>query len=364
VAAVRDHRPFRLVLLDANMPDVDGFAVAEAIAATPSLASATVMMLTSSGEYGDQARCAELGIAAYLTKPVFAADLLAAVERVLDTKPPAKTATAVSKPSAGTLALAAGGTRVRVLLVEDNVVNQRVAAGLLTRRGHSVTIAQHGGEALACLAKDRFDVVLMDLQMPVMSGIEATHAIRARESASGEHVRIVAMTAHAMDGDRERCLEAGMDGYLAKPIDPPRLFAAVEQASDSAAAAAATVSTMTQPVFDERALLERLYGDAGLMATVIAVFLEDCPARLAAIHHAVTARDTAGVRAAAHSLAGAAGNLSATGLFIAAKALERAGDESQMAVDDAWRELSIEADRVIDALRRWMAAADSQSVSR
>jgi two-component system sensor histidine kinase/response regulator len=238
VAAVRDHRPFTLVLLDAKMPDIDGFAVAETIAATPALASATVMMLTSAGEYGDQARCAERGIAAYLTKPVYAADLLAAMERALGAKPPARTAISVSKPSTGTLALAAGSTRIRVLLVEDNIVNQRVAAGLLARRGHDVTIAQHGEEALALLAKDRFDVVLMDLQMPVMSGIEATHAIRVRESGSGEHIRIVAMTAHAMDGDRERCMEAGMDGYLAKPIDPTRLFASVEQPSDSAAAAA------------------------------------------------------------------------------------------------------------------------------
>jgi two-component system sensor histidine kinase/response regulator len=343
---------------------MDGFAVAESIAAAPALASATVMMLTSPGEYGDQARCAELGIAAYLTKPVYAADLLAAMERALGARPPAKAATGVSQPSTGKLALAAGGTCVHVLLVEDNVVNQRVAAGLLTRRGHDVTIAQHGEEALALLAKDRFDVVLMDLQMPVMSGIEATHAIRVRESNSGEHIRIVAMTAHAMDGDRERCLEAGMDGYLAKPIDPARLFAAVEQASDSAAAAA-TVATVTRPAFDESALLARLSGDAGLMATVISVFLEDCPARLAAIHNAVTARDNAGLRAAAHALAGAAGNLSATALFVAANALEEAGADSRMdAADDAWRELSIEADRVVDVLRRRMASAEAQSVSR
>jgi two-component system sensor histidine kinase/response regulator len=365
VAAVGDHRPFTLVLLDANMPDMDGFAVAETIAAAPALAGATVMMLTSSGEYGDQARCAELGIAAYLTKPVYAADLLTAMERALGAKPLAKAAPGVSKPSAGKLALAAGGTRVRVLLVEDNVVNQRVAAGLLTRRGHDVTIAQHGGEALALLARDRFDVVLMDLQMPVMSGIEATHAIRIRESGSGEHIRIVAMTAHAMDGDRERSLEAGMDGYLAKPIDPQKLFAAVEQAGDSAAAAAVTVSTATRPAFDESALLARLSGDAGLMATVIKVFLEDCPARLAVIHNAVRARDNAGLRTAAHALAGAAGNLSATALFTAAQALERAGADSRMdAVDDAWRELSIEADRVVDVLRRRMASADSQSIAR
>jgi CheY-like chemotaxis protein len=227
-----------------------------------------------------------------------------------------------------------------------------------------VTVAQHGEEALALLATDTFDVVLMDLQMPVMSGIEATHAIRIGEAASGKHIRIVAMTAHAMDGDRERCMKAGMDDYLTKPIDPSRLFAAVEQPSDAAAAAAAAVSS-APPVFDESALLGRLFGDAGLMATVITVFLEDCPARLAVIHNAVTARDSAALRAAAHALAGAAGNLSATGLFVAAMALEQAGAEfREDAVAAAWRALSSEADRVVDVLRRWMASAGSPSVSR
>jgi CheY-like chemotaxis protein len=260
--------------------------------------------------------------------------------------------------------MAASGTRVRVLLVEDNVVNQRVAAGLLTRRGHAVTIAQHGRDALAILDTEVFDVVLMDLQMPVMSGIEATRAIRTGEAASGKHIRIVAMTAHAMDGDRERCMQAGMDGYLAKPIDPPRLFAAVEQ-SDDAAAVTVAASPAMAPAFDERALRTRLFDDAGLMAAVIAAFLEDCPVRLAAIRNAVTARDGAALRAGAHALAGAAGNLSATGLFTAAKALEQTGAEFRVdAVDAAWRELSIEADRVVDVLRRWIASAESQSVSR
>jgi signal transduction histidine kinase/CheY-like chemotaxis protein len=364
VAAARERRPFSLVLLDANMPEVDGFAVAEAIAATPELASATVMMLTSSGEYGDQGRCAELGIAAYLTKPVYAADLLAAMERALAAKPSRPAGADDSRPAGGTLAMAPGGTRVRVLLVEDNVVNQRVAAGLLARRGHDVTIAQHGEEALALLATHTFDVVLMDLQMPVMSGIEATHAIRIREAASGEHIRIVAMTAHAMEGDRERCMQAGMDDYLSKPIDPPRLFAAVEQPSDSAATAAAAASGPPS-VFDESALLARLFGDAELMATVITVFLEDCPARLAVIHNAVTTKDSAGLRAATHALAGAAGNLSATGLFVAAKALEQAGAAfREDVVNAAWRALSREADRLVDELRRRMASAGSPSVSR
>jgi len=233
-AAARTARPIDLVLLDANMPEMDGFAVAEAIAADGTLAGATVMMLTSSGEHGDQSRCAELGVAAYLTKPVYSADLLSAIERAIGLKPAAAAAPTISAGSAAPLAMKIGGTRVRVLLVEDNAVNQRVAAGLLRRRGHTVTIAQDGVEALARLDDESFDVVLMDLQMPVMGGIDATTVIRAREQVSGRHIRIVAMTAHAMRGDRDRCLKAGMDGYLSKPIDPHQLYSAVENASAGA----------------------------------------------------------------------------------------------------------------------------------
>ena len=191
---------------------------------------ATIMMLSSSGDYIDQERCAELGIAAYLVKPVYAADLLVAIERAIGSKPSAA-APAGPRTQAGGLTKGANVQPANILLVEDNVVNQRVAAGLLTRRGHHVTVAQDGSEALARLEHETFDLVLMDLQMPVMGGLDATIAIRERERATRQHIRIVAMTAHAMNSDRERCLAAGMDGYLSKPIDPPMLFAVVEQNS-------------------------------------------------------------------------------------------------------------------------------------
>jgi two-component system, sensor histidine kinase and response regulator len=217
-------RPFRLVLLDANMPDQDGFWVAEQIATRPELTGATIMMLTSSGQYGDAARCRALHIAAHLTKPINAAELLDAVCHVLRPAPSALATTAA--------AAAAGPVQpVHVLLAEDNVVNQLVALKRLTRRGHTVVVAKNGLEALAALERETFDLVLMDVQMPEMDGLEATAAIRQRESATGAHTRIVAMTAHAMIGDRERCLAAGMDGYLSKPLNPHLLFAAVEQRS-------------------------------------------------------------------------------------------------------------------------------------
>ena len=357
-AAAQTHRPFELVLLDANMPDMDGFEVAAEVGKQPELAGATVMMLTSSGEYGDQVRCAELRIAAYLTKPVYAADLLAAIERAIGSKPSAS-APPAAKSRVGALAMGAEGRRARILLVEDNVVNQQVAFGLLTRRGHHVTVAQDGREALARLDQETFDLVLMDLQMPVMGGLDATVAIRLRERATGQHVRIVAMTAHAMNSDRERCLSAGMDGYLSKPIDPRMLFAVVEQNGDGGGVQMAVAGPVT---FDEDALRHRLSGDDELMTDVVRLFLEDLPVRLAAIKDAVTGRNAEALRAAAHALKGAAGNLSAGGLFEAARVLERVGAESRMdAAEAAWRQLSIEASNVIDVLRRDSASAREPS---
>ena len=350
MAAAARRRPFELVLLDANMPDIDGFEVAAQIVARPALNGAAVLMLTSSRESGDSSRCAELGIAACLTKPVYAADLLVAIERAVGPKPSAPAAPA-SASRAGALALAAEAPCARILLVEDNVVNQRVAFGLLTRRGHHVTLAQNGQEALDRLEQEAFDLVLMDLQMPVMGGIDATAAIRLRERGTGAHIRIIAMTAHAMTGDRERCLAAGMDGYLSKPIDPAMLFAVVEQEVDGAAVGEA--ATPVVATFDEAALSQRLSGDEALMRDVISLFLEDLPVRLAAIKDAVRSRDAEALRAAAHNLKGSAANLSAGGLFEAAHVLERLGAESRMdAAEAAWRQLSVEAANAIDVMGR------------
>jgi two-component system, sensor histidine kinase and response regulator len=355
-SAARTNRPFQLILLDANMPDMDGFAVAAQINERPELAGATVMMLTSSGEYGDYTRCAELGIAAYLTKPVYAGDLLAAIERAIGAKPSASPPER-ARSRAGTLALGANGPAVRVLLVEDLVVNQRVAAGLLARRGHHVTIALDGHEALDRLSRETFDIVLMDLQMPGMGGLEATAAIREREreQGGGRHVRIVAMTAHAMESDRERCLAGGMDGYLSKPIDPVALFAAVEQRANGEPPAGASAAPVT---FDEAALRQRLFDDRDLMVDVVRLFLQDLPERLAVIGETVNARDREALQIATHALKGTSVNLSLDALHDAAQRLEllsMGGDGA--AIDAAWQELSTEAERAADALRRFLASA-------
>jgi CheY-like chemotaxis protein/HPt (histidine-containing phosphotransfer) domain-containing protein len=343
--ASQRHQPFSLVLLDANMPEIDGFEVARRIAQNPDLVGATVMLLTSSGEYGDVARCRELGISAYLTKPVRRMDLFDAICRLLQVAAPAAPLDGQRAP------LAAEGVKpLDILLAEDNPVNQRVAVGLLSRRGHRVTVSGNGLEALGALEQKSFDVVLMDVQMPEMGGFEATHVIRQRERGTQKHQRIVAMTAHAMNGDRERCLSAGMDGYLSKPIDPQMLFAAVEQAAD--------VPTSLPPAatgaIDRDEMLQRLGGDQTLFDDVVALFLEDCPVRLAAIKAAVDARDGDAIRKTAHTLKGAAGNLAAGGLFEAARVLERLGAEARFdAAEGAWRRLSAEASAVLDQLRRF-----------
>jgi signal transduction histidine kinase/CheY-like chemotaxis protein len=252
---------------------------------------------------------------------------------------------------ASVLAMAHGGRSARVLLVEDNLVNQRVASGLLVRRGHEVTIAPHGAAAVALVEHEIFDVVLMDLQMPVMGGIDATLAIRAREQATAEHVRIIAMTAHAMNRDRERCLAAGMDGYLSKPIDPQLLFALVEDEliAEPVVRDAGVPGTA---IFDAGALRHRLSGSESLMTEVIHVFIEDLPARLTAIKTAATARDRDALQSAAHALKGAAANLAADRLAAAASVLERVAVASHFeAADAACRQLSVEAAHLLDALR-------------
>jgi CheY-like chemotaxis protein len=304
------------------------------------------MMLTSSGHYGDATRCRELGIATYLTKPIEATELYSAICRTLEQRNETD-ATATTRRKD----VQRAARPLKILLAEDNIVNQRVAVGLLTKRGHEVTVANNGREALDALEKSAFDVVLMDVQMPEMGGLEATAVIRQREQEHGGHLRIVAMTAHAMNGDREKCLSGGMDGYMSKPIDPGMLYATLEHEPNAVQKVKPTAEPSSAPI-DREGVMHRLGGDEQLFGEVIKLFLEDCPARLAAIKEAVHCGDAEAIRTTAHALKGAAGNLSATGLFEAARTLERLGAEGRVeAAEAAWRHLSAKAAEVIDALR-------------
>jgi CheY-like chemotaxis protein len=214
-------QPFSLILTDMHMPKMDGFTLIEQIRKRPELATATIMMLTSAGHRGDAARCQELGVAAYLLKPIRQSELREAIARVLGAH-----GTTGAIPLITRFSLQDGrdpAASLRVLLAEDNAVNQRLAVRLLEKRGHQVVVAGNGAEALVAMEKHAFDLVFMDVQMPEMDGLEATAAIRGKEKITGKHQPIIALTAHAMKGDREKCIACGMDGYLTKPIRPQEL---------------------------------------------------------------------------------------------------------------------------------------------
>jgi CheY-like chemotaxis protein len=217
-------RTFPLILLDGQMPEIDGFTLAQQIQDHPDLVQTTIMMLTSSDQLGDATLCRNLGISAYLVKPVRQSELLDRICKSLQPIPE------VHRRSTRTHAAEISTTgRPRVLVAEDHAVNQTLARRLLEKQGYAVTVVGDGKAAVAACAKERFDIVLMDVQMPDMDGFEATATIRRHEQSAGTHVPIVAMTAHALKGDRERCLAAGMDAYISKPIRAEELYATIEQ---------------------------------------------------------------------------------------------------------------------------------------
>jgi signal transduction histidine kinase/CheY-like chemotaxis protein/HPt (histidine-containing phosphotransfer) domain-containing protein len=343
--------PFALVLLDANMPEMDGFEVARRIGAAPNLGDATIMMLSSSGQYDESNRCREVGIATHLTKPVDQRDLLNAIGRVLAREPGQRPLLPASM-----LPGDPPDRRLHVLLAEDNPVNQRLAASLLERRGHKVTIAGNGREAVMAVSAQPFDVVLMDVQMPEMGGFEATAAIRLLErERSSKPLPIIAMTAHAMKGDRERCLAAGMDEYLTKPLDPRQLCNVVEQIVEDArphvvedARPDAALEFISMP----SEVLARVGGDRELLAEISRLFIDDAPRHLASIREALDARNGESLRRAAHGLKGAAANFDADGVVSAARALEEIGRTAEFTAQDAaWQTLTEQTERLINLLR-------------
>jgi PAS domain S-box-containing protein len=215
--------PYRLLLLDARMPEIDGFALAEQIRQDPELAGTIIMMLSSGDQPEEVARCERLGILYYLLKPVKQSELFDAIVMALGvTAAEDAVAEKAVAPWHGRL------RPLRVLLAEDSLVNQKLVVGLLEREGHAVIVANNGKEAVAAAESGQFDLILMDVQMPEMDGLEAAAIVRAQDRQRGRHTPILALTAHAMKGDRERCLEAGMDDYLAKPIRAGQLFETIE----------------------------------------------------------------------------------------------------------------------------------------
>jgi CheY-like chemotaxis protein/nitrogen-specific signal transduction histidine kinase len=326
-------KPFAVVLLDSMMPEMDGFTLAERIRLS-SEAGATLMMLSSAGRREDAERCRALGVAAFLGKPIRQSTLLDAILTALG---PAVDEPV--RPASAEAPAAPPSPSLRLLLAEDNAVNQRLAVSLLEKRGHRVVVAGNGREALAALEGQSFDAVLMDVQMPELDGFEATAAIRAREQRSGAHIPIIAMTAHAMKGDRERCLAAGMDGYVAKPLDPEELFLALKGVAPPSSSVAAEATTVPLTAFDRSAALARI-GDDELFGRLVELFLDECPKGMLEIARGISQRDGPVVERAAHNLKGAAAVFSAEAACRAAERLEAIGREQSWAeAEPAFRTL-------------------------
>ncbi|HSH38689.1 MAG TPA: response regulator, partial [Chthoniobacterales bacterium] len=311
--------PFPLVLVDAMMPEMDGFALAEQIKQEQPLSGATVMMLTSAMRSGEASRASELGVHSVLTKPVMQSELLDAILRGLSGNELA----ARHKQSTATSRAAAKPGALRILVAEDNAINRAVAAGILGRRGHTLVHASNGLEAVDAFTAQKFDVILMDIQMPEMDGFEATARIREIESATGQHTPIVAMTAHAMAGDRERCLAAGMDDYVSKPIgaeELDRVLGAIPSSRGAPARPPAEASVHTHAH-----LRDICDGDDELVAELIALFRSDTPQLLEVLRGAAQRRDAAGVAAGAHKLLSSLGAFGATHASDMVRQLEQQG---------------------------------------
>ncbi len=340
-------RTFPLILLDAQMPEMDGFALAQYIKRHPSFRAATVMMLSSAGQRGDALRCRELGVAAYLTKPVRQGELMEAILTALGTRGGEGASALVTRHS-----LRESHLRLRILLAEDNAVNQLVAVRMLEKCGHAVTVASDGKKAVEAAAREDFDLVFMDVQMPEMNGLEATEAIRKAEKTTGRHIPIFAMTAHAMKGDEERCISAGMDGYLKKPIRTEELQLILDKvAGQEVRTTPITEIAPGQARFDLDAALERIDGDRGLFGEIARAFLESCPAAMEEIRSVLAKGDAALLERASHTMKGSAIQLGATAVARTAEEIERRARARNLeGVDKYMARLAYEVEQFVSEL--------------
>lgn len=380
-AQMKAGESFDLILIDANMPGLDGFSVAEAIQRDGELGSAITMMLTSSDRRRELARCAELGVSAYLTKPVKQSELFDAIAKSLGLAD-VEVSQSTDSPAAE---VARRIPRLKILLAEDSLVNQKLALAQLQPYGHDIQVANNGHEALSHWERQTFDLILMDVQMPELDGLSTTRMIRQREQerGAGQHVPIIAMTAHAMKGDREECLGAGMDGYISKPVRAQQLFLTIEQilnsrsvakpqaaiaeavnntGTTSHAAVAADTTGDSMEILDwDRAIHQSEIGVDALreMGTI---FLEETPKLLKECQDSLESGDAPSLRRAAHTIKGSAAVFAADQVAAAALRLEllaKAGHLDQ--APEACSELERELDRLMPLLIRHIdQAADSK----
>ncbi len=397
--AEKNGNPFSLIIVNVQMPEMDGFAIVERIKQKKEFEKVAILMLISTGLRGNVARCRKLGINGYLKKPIKRSELFDAILEVLE-KPFSKEDPFQRE----------NRQHLHILLAEDKPINQELAVVLLNKWGHSVVVVSNGKEALTALDKDSFDLVLMDVQMPEMDGLEATTAIREKEKETGAHIPIIAMTAHAMKGDRKRCLEAGMDDYLCKPIHAKKLFQAIEtlipipigtksdapekmlekeekngdqQQVNSSNSKSKNlnskpddgeqsmvgkwkghhpVSPMVhqqssshnqgkEKIINARATMDRVCGNKKLLKKIVGLFFDDCPKMLSEIRKAITSNNSKALEHAAHALKSSVNNFGAHAAFEAALKLERIACEGKLShAEEAFGVLEREIDRLNPAL--------------
>jgi len=326
--------PFRVAILDMQMPGLDGTGLARAIKADDTLKDIRLVLLTSIGQRGDARKVQEIGFSAYMTKPVRQSELLDCLSSVLSEQAEGEAGQPiVTRHMVRELRRSA----FCILLAEDNITNQMVAVGILKKLGLRADTVANGAEAVKVLETLRYDLVLMDVQMPEMDGLEATRAIRNPQSAVRNHrIPIIAMTAHAMQGDRERCLEAGMNDYIIKPVDPRALAEALEKwlpkekatITDQAPEVSETASVSAQepeaPVFDKAGMMARMMDDEELARAVIEAFLGDVPKQIAALRGYLDAGEAASAVRQTHTIKGASANLGGEALRAVAFEMEKA----------------------------------------
>jgi CheY-like chemotaxis protein/HPt (histidine-containing phosphotransfer) domain-containing protein len=336
--------PYALVLLDAMMPEMDGFSVAETLRGNRAFDGTTIMMISSADQNEDLARCRTAGIQSYLTKPVTSSVLFDAIASALEeSRREIQTIRLAGKSEAIGFRCADERDSVnraampelkslQLLLAEDNVVNQKVTVGILEAARHRVTVVNNGKEAVAALEKHAYDAVLMDVQMPEMDGFQATAAIREREKSTGRHTPIIALTAHAMKGDLERCRVADMDDYVPKPIQPEELFRAIRKCVGHVAERGKLGRqeiNAEAAALDRGALLARVGGDAKILVEILQLCPEQFTRLMDELERAVFLKHAQRIQSTAHTLKGTLGSLSATHAYEAALVLEKVAQKGQ-----------------------------------
>ncbi len=323
-------RLYHLILLDAKMPGKDGFALAREIKRHPDLAQTIVMMLSSADSSDDVSRCHELGVDTYMAKPIGQSELL---DAILNTLGRHGLPSQAASPTAQEPAVAR--RRLRVLLAEDNLVNRELAVAILEKLGHRSTVAGNGHEVLAAIKKEAFDLILMDVQMPEMDGLQATRRLRDLEKATGHHLPIIALTAHALSGDRAACLGAGMDDYVTKPVRRADLISAIDRLlpggkemmvppSDEPKPASAHAAPV-ESGFNRAKLLDEVDGNVNLIRRLAKLYAEGTPHLLEQIRAGVRSGDAAQLERAAHTLKGSLAQFHAAGAMNTARELEDLG---------------------------------------